>query len=166
MYLDISLYKQIGSDAAVRVTETNGEISISIAIPKELLNSNSAVTRTYRMIRIHDNAAKLLEGSFDAKTGYFTFKTDAFSTYVLVYEDVPVSSGDTTITGKPQYDGWAGVSAEQKAKLMQASLAQGGTAKITSPKTDDNGTMPIILFLTAAAVFCGAAVFGKKKILK
>ena len=161
MYLDISLYTQIGSDAVRRVTETNGEISISIAIPKELLNSDSSVTRTYRIIRIHDNAAELLEGSFDAKTGYFTFKTDAFSTYVLVYEDVPVSSGDTTITGKPQYDGWAGVSAEQKAKLMQASLAQ--NAAVTAPKTNDNAPIAIVIMLLMAGAVAVAGAVSKKR---
>ena len=171
MYLDISLFKQIGDDAAIQVTDTNGEISISIAIPNELLNSNSAVTRTYRMIRIHNNAAELLEGSFDANTGYFTFKTDAFSTYVLVYEDVPVSSGSTdkpvtppdgtTVIGKPQYDGWAGVSAEQKAKLMRESLAQ--NAAVTAPKTDDNAPLIIALLVMMAGAIVIAGAVAKKR---
>lgn len=71
----------------------------------------------------------------------------------------------TTITANPQYDGWAGVSAEQKAKLMQDSLAKSESAKVTAPKTDDSNAMAVGLFLAAAAVFCGAVVVGKKKLL-
>lgn len=60
------------------------------------------------------------------------------------------------VTAKaPTYDGWAGVPAADKAKLM--GLTQAGT---TSPKTGDAGVLGFAL----VAVACGAAlVFTKKK---
>lgn len=78
----------------------------------------------------------------------------------------PPPTGPTiTVPANPQYDGWAGVSAEQKAKLMQESLAKSQGAKVTAPKTDDSNAMAVGLFLAAAAAFCSAVVFGKKKLL-
>ena len=187
VHMDISLFKQVGDDPAEKVTSTNGKISISIKIPQELINTDSSKTRTYRIIRVHDGEAVSIDGSYDAKTGTFTFETDAFSTYALVYEDVPVSSGNTntpttpttpitpttpsgdtttTITGNLQYDGWAGVSAEQKAKLMQESLAQNAavtTATTAAPATDDNGVSAamILLFMMGCVLVCAST---KKKL--
>ena len=187
VHMDISLFKQVGDDPAEKVTNTNGKISISIKIPQELINTDSSKTRTYRIIRVHDGEAVSIDGSYDAKTGTFTFETDAFSTYALVYEDVPVSSGNTntpttpttpitpttpsgdtttTITGNLQYDGWAGVSAEQKAKLMQESLAQNAavtTATTAAPATDDNGVSAamILLFMMGCVLVCAST---KKKL--
>ncbi|MBD5555610.1 MAG: hypothetical protein HDQ95_09795, partial [Roseburia sp.] len=171
--------KQVGDDPAEKVTNTNGKISISIKIPQELINTDSSKTRTYCIIRVHDGEAVSIAGSYDAKTGTFTFETDAFSTYALVYEDVSVSSGSTTtpttptvpttpsgdttttITGNLQYDGWAGVSAEQKAKLMQESLAQ--NAAVTAPKTDDNAPLAIVVMLLMAGAVIVVGTVGKKR---
>lgn len=59
------------------------------------------------------------------------------------------------------YDGWAGVSPEQKAKLMRESLAQ--NAAVTAPKTNDNApiAMVIMLLMTGAVAVAGAV--GKKR---
>ena len=47
--------------------------------------------RTYKIIRIHDDAAVVLAGEYEE--GYFTFETDAFSTYALVYSDADRTDG-------------------------------------------------------------------------
>ena len=177
MHMDITLFKQIGDDPAQKVSNTKGKISISIKVPQELINTDSSITRTYRIIRVHDSEATPIDGSYDAKTGTFIFETDAFSTYALVYEDVPVSSGstdtptvpsgdtNTTVTGKPQYDGWAGVSAEQKAKLMRESLAQQTVqnAAVTAPKTNDNAPLAIVIMLMMAGAVAAAGSVSKKR---
>ena len=91
MYLDISLFKQIGNDSEVKVTETNGKIRIGIQVPQNLINEDAAKVRTYKIIRIHDDAAVVLAGEYEE--GYFTFETDAFSTYALVYSDADRTDG-------------------------------------------------------------------------
>lgn len=93
MYLDITLYKQIGSDDPKAVSETNPNtsVSISIRIPDELINRDSSKIRTYKIIRIHNDEAALIEGVYENE--YFTFETNAFSTYALVYSDTDKVTG-------------------------------------------------------------------------
>ncbi len=86
MYLDLTLMKQVGSGAESAVTQTNGKISIAIEVPENLRNTDSAIQRTYKIIRIHDGEAEILDGTY--ANGQFTFQTDKFSVYALIYQDV------------------------------------------------------------------------------
>ncbi len=92
MYLDITLTKQVGDAAPVVITETNDEVKISITVPEDLINTDSNVERTYKILRIHDGKVDVLDAEFDVKTGKLTFKTDAFSTYTLIYSDTIVDT--------------------------------------------------------------------------
>lgn len=101
-YLDLTLFKQIGDSSKTQVTETNGAIEITIEIPRELLNTDASVNRVYKIIRIHDGEAEVLDGTFE--NGYFTFTTDKFSIYALVYQDV--DSTGTVLTAPKTGDNW------------------------------------------------------------
>ena len=87
--MDITLTKQIGASSAVKITETNGAIEISIEVPENLINIDASIVRTYKMMRIHEGQVDILDVEFDEETGRLVFETDAFSTYVLIYSDVP-----------------------------------------------------------------------------
>jgi hypothetical protein len=87
LYVDISLFKQVGNEEATRVTQTSNKISISIEIPQELRNSDGDNVRTYKVVRIHDNQVEILDGIYDPVTHLFTFETDRFSVYALTYQD-------------------------------------------------------------------------------
>ncbi len=95
LYLDINLFKKVGGNDATKVTETNGKVKASIAIPESLWKSG----RTFEIIRVHDGVATAIEGTYDEKTHVFTFETDKFSTYALAYKD-PASSSDSSTTAK------------------------------------------------------------------
>lgn len=101
-YLDITLFKQIGDNGSTQVTETNGAIEITIQIPDALLNTDASINRVYKIIRIHDGAAEVLDGTFE--NGYFTFATDKFSVYALVYQDV--DNTGTVLTAPKTGDDW------------------------------------------------------------
>ncbi len=88
LYIDISLYKQIGEGEESKITKTNGKISISLEVPENMQNTKEGTERTYHVIRIHDGVAELLEGSYDPISHLFTFETDLFSVYALAYLDV------------------------------------------------------------------------------
>ena len=45
------------------------------------------------MIRLHNNQVEVLGGTFNKTTNEFTFQTDKFSTYGIVYKDTRNSSG-------------------------------------------------------------------------
>ncbi len=96
-YYDISLLLKVEGLSQRQITDPDGKIKIAITIPEKFLNTDKNVKRTYRMVRIHDGKATVIEGSFDAVTKQFTFETDAFSTYALVYEDTAVEA-KTNIT--------------------------------------------------------------------
>lgn len=101
-YLDITLFKQIGDNGNTQVTKTNGAIEITIQIPDEFLNTDASINRVYKIIRIHDGVAEVLDGAFE--NGYFTFATDKFSVYALVYQDV--DSTGTVLTAPKTGDDW------------------------------------------------------------
>lgn len=99
MYLDINLFKQVGTSEA-QVTETRGLMTITITIPDKLINTKESVTRTYKIIRVHEDAdgslvTDILDGNFNAADKSFTFKTDKFSTYALTYADVDTNTPQT-----------------------------------------------------------------------
>ncbi len=91
LYLDINLFKKVGSNDATKVTETNGKVKASIVIPESLRKSG----RTFELIRVHDGVATAIAGTYDEKTHVFTFETDKFSTYALAYKDSAVTSPKT-----------------------------------------------------------------------
>lgn len=96
LYLDITLSKQLGDKAAVKVTETNGAVTITISVPENLRNTDTTVSRTYKVVRIHGGKADILDAVYDAATGKLSFETDGFSTYGIVYTDAAIPSSPQT----------------------------------------------------------------------
>ena len=101
MYMDVKLMKRVGTADFSPVTNLSSDIAIKMTLPKELLTADDTMTRTYSVLRIHDGKVEAVATEFDAKTGALTFETDRFSTYAVVYKDVPVdievpSTGDTS----------------------------------------------------------------------
>ena len=95
MYLDLGVAvvvkdangNVIGSD--VTVSETGTPVTFTVALDEALINTNSAVDRTYQVIRIHNGEVTVLPATFDAEGKTITFATDKFSTYALIYTDTP-----------------------------------------------------------------------------
>ena len=94
-YLNLNLTLKILGRADRQIKDLSAPMYIAITIPQNLVNHDSSIERTYRIVRIHDGVATLIDGNYDAATNQFTFATDGFSTYALVYEDV-----NTTLTGR------------------------------------------------------------------
>ena len=99
VYLDLTLFKQIGDREPKKVPNTNGVVTITFQVPSDLLNQDASVTRNYQIVRVHEGVATIIDATFDAVTGEITFETDKFSTYALIYDDVAIdvpNTGDTT----------------------------------------------------------------------
>lgn len=94
-YLNLNLTLKISGREDRQITDLSVPMYITITIPQNLVNHDSSIERIYRIVRIHDGVATLIDGTYDAATNQFTFATDGFSTYALVYEDV-----NTTLTGR------------------------------------------------------------------
>ena len=138
MYLDIDLLKQIGSDSPVNITDTDGAVTITLKVPSSLMNSNSSVTRTYQMIRVHNGVATVIPCTYNAANQTISYETDQFSTYALAYVDQQNNSGGGSST-----DG------------------SNNNVKDEVPKTGD-ASNAYIWFILALVSGIGALYFGKK----
>ena len=101
VYLDLILFKQIGNRTPMKVPNTNGAVTITFQVPSDLINQDALVTRTYKIIRVHEGETVFIDAVFDETTGEISFETDKFSTYALIYNDVAEKvpqAGDTTAT--------------------------------------------------------------------
>ena len=138
MYLDIDLLKQIGSESPVNITDTDGAVTITLKVPSSLMNSNSSVTRTYQMIRVHNGVATVIPCTYNAANQTISYETDQFSTYALAYVDQQNNSG-----GGNTGDG------------------SNNNVKDEVPKTGD-ASNAYIWFILALVSGIGALYFGKK----
>ena len=141
LYLDINLFKKVGSNDATKVTETNGKVKASIVIPESLWKSG----RTFEIIRVHDGVATAIAGTYDENTHVFTFETDKFSTYALAYKDPASSSNSGTTSNSSSSNG---------SNSIQA----------TAPKTGDSNDIRVwYLLLIASLGGLGFIGYSKKK---
>lgn len=101
MYLDISLFKQVGENAPIKITNTNGAITIVFEMPEEFINHDSSVERTYSIVRVHDGEADKINGVFDAASRKFKFGTDKFSSYAIAYTDTATTDPDSNPDPNP-----------------------------------------------------------------
>lgn len=100
-YLDITLFKQVGNSQIIQISETSSDVSIKIAIPENLKNTDASKRRTYKIVRIHNGESTVLDGVYSELDGTFTFLTDKFSTYVIIYQDAIIGTGSTDVPGNP-----------------------------------------------------------------
>ena len=141
LYLDINLFKKVGSNDATKVTETKGKVKASIVIPESLWKSG----RIFEIIRVHDGVATAIAGTYDENTHVFTFETDKFSTYALAYKD-PASSSDSGTTSD------------------SSSSDSSNSTQSTAPKTGDPNDIRVwYLLLIASLGGLGFLGYSKKK---
>ena len=99
LYLDITLTKQLGAAAPAKVSQTKGDVTVSIVVPEALRSKDTKVQRTYQVLRVHEGKTDLLDADYDAASGKLSFRTDRFSTYVLVYADTAAAPSGSPQTG-------------------------------------------------------------------
>ena len=151
MYLDITLYKQVAAGSATTVSETEGSVTVSLQLPDSLINTNSSMTRTYQIVRVHDTGSgkvvDVLPCRFNAATKTLSFDTDKFSTYALVYKDTPVVSGTS--------------GSSTSGSSYSSSVKSNPVQKVAAPTGDSTPVgMYVILLLASAAVL---VYLGRKK---
>ncbi len=97
---------------------------------------------TFYVLRSHAENGKTvctpISGSYDSASGAFTFETDKFSTYVLVYKDTAISSGGHSPSGPAAaYPVTVKPAANGTLQADKTSAAKGTTVTITV--TPDEG---------------------------
>lgn len=98
MYLDVDMFKQIGTDNPVAITQFNSAIKVSFVLDDTLINIDNNVLRVYSVIRVHKGVADEIECEFDAETKILSFETDRLSTYAVVCKDTLINTEDVPET--------------------------------------------------------------------
>ena len=166
-YLDISLFKYMtvngSQQAGVALRTTKNALTISVAVPDALINTNSAVNRTYCIVRNHEGTIDVLDATFDAASKTLTFKTDRFSDYAIAYKDTAVpGSGSNPSSNNSSND-----SESKKNEVAAPTPASASTSKpstITAmPQTGDTSNPTLYVVLLVASLLGLAVVFVCKK---
>lgn len=131
VYFNAELFKQVGTGQRKQLLETDRKLKVSVRIPDELLNNQSNMSRVYKIVRMHNNSAEVINGNFNGTTKQFTFETDRFSTYVLTYSDTYYA---------PEYPATGVTVTPDKATLTKEGENVQFTATVT-PSYADNKTV-------------------------
>ena len=166
-YLDISLLKYMtvngSQQAAVALHTTKDALTISVGVPDALINTNSAVNRTYCIVRRHDGAITVLDAAFDAASKTLTFKTDRFSDYAIAYKDTAVP-GSGSNPGSNNSSNGSETKKNEVAAPTPASASTSKPSTITAmPQTGDTSNPTLYVVLLVASLLGLAVVFVCKK---
>ena len=168
-YLDISLFKYMTVNGkqqdGVALHTTKNALTISVAVPDALINTNSAVNRTYCIVRNHEGTITVLDAAFDAASKTLTFKTDRFSDYAIAYKDTAVPSSGSNPGSNNSSNGSETKKNEVAAPTptpTPASTSKPST--ITAmPQTGDTFNPTLYVVLLVASLLGLAVVFVCKK---
>lgn len=94
-YFDIDVVVKVDDNVLGNVTKLNDKITVSVNIPNNLPAVPEGYKRIFKIIRVHDNGDPE-ELTATENGNKVSFDTDRFSTYALVYEDVPNSTNPNT----------------------------------------------------------------------
>ena len=168
-YLDISLLKYMtvngNRQPGAALHTTKNALPISVVVPDALVNTNSAVNRTYCIVRNHEGTITVLDAAFDAASKTLTFKTDRFSDYAIAYKDTAVPSSGSNPGSNNSSNG-----SETKKNEVAAPTPAPTPASISKPstitampQTGDTSNPTLYVVLLAASLLGLAVVFVCKK---
>ena len=169
-YLDISLFKYMTVNGkqqdGVALHTTKNALTISVAVPDALINTNSAVNRIYCIVRNHEGTITVLDAAFDAASKTLTFKTDRFSDYAIAYKDTAVPSSGSN-------PGSNNSSNDSETKKNEVAPTPAPTPASTSkpstitamPQTGDtsNPTLYVVLLVASTLALAGAVHLKRKR---
>lgn len=168
-YLDISLLKYMtvngSQQAGVPLHTTKDALTISVVVPDALINTNSAVNRTYCIVRNHEGTITVLDAAFDAAGKTLTFKTDRFSIYAIAYKDTAVpSSGSNPGSNNSSNDSETKKNEVAAPTPAPTPASTSKPSTITAmPQTGDTSNPTLYVVLLVASLLGLAVVFVCKK---
>lgn len=168
-YLDISLIKYMTVNGkqqdGVALRTTKNALTISVVVPDALIKTNSAVNRTYCIVRRHDGAITVLDAAFDAAGKTLTFKTDRFSDYAIAYKDTAVpSSGSNPGSNNSSNDSETKKNEVAAPTPAPTPASTSKPSTVTAmPQTGDTSNPTLYVVLLVASLLGLAVVFVCKK---
>ena len=151
-YFDISVILSVGNTTRT-ITDTEKKIEFTINLPENLVNKDATVTRTYKIVRVHDGETTILDAAFDAASNKLTFKSDKFSTYAIIYSDAK-AEGSGEVIDKPSTNAPA---------TSEPATGNPETGESTATGDTTNVAIYVILAAISAMALLGVFVYEKKK---
>lgn len=148
-YLDISLFKEVGGKRSRITGLLAGNLSLTLAVPHGLKNTDSTKTREFAVARVHDGEAAMLPDK-DSDADTVTVDTDRFSTYEIVYRDTAAGNntgtgnangstgGNQNNTGSPNGGSQPGVPGSTGETVNNGRT--GGNTNVSSEKESESGS--------------------------
>ena len=146
-YFDISIILSVGNDKRT-ITSTDKKIEFTITLPENLVNKDATVTRTYKIVRVHDGETTILDAAFDAATGKLTFKSDKFSTYAIIYSDAK-TEGSGEVIDNPS--------------TSEPAAGNPATGESTATGDTTNSVVYVILMIMSVMALAGVFFYEKKR---
>jgi len=87
-YLDINILIKADGVEIGKVRELGEKVELKVDVPKDIAPVKEGYTRTYSIIRIHNEVAEVIAKGLTAVDGKLSFETDKFSTYAIAYTEV------------------------------------------------------------------------------
>ena len=168
-YLDISLFKYMtvngSQQACVALHTTKDALTISVVVPDALIHTDSAVNRTYCIVRNHKGTMDVLDTAFDAASKTLTFKSDRFSIYAIAYKDTAVpSSGGNLGSNNNSNDSETKKNEVAAPTPAPTPASTSKPSTITAmPQTGDTSNPTLYVVLLVASLLGLAVVFVCKK---
>ena len=167
-YLDISLFKYMtvngSQQACVALYTTKDALTISVVVPDALINTNSAVNRSYYIVRNHKGTIDVLDAAFDAAGKTLTFKTDRFSIYAIAYKDTAVPSSSNPSSNNSSNDSETKKNEVAAPTPAPTPASTSKPSTITAmPQTGDTSNPTLYIVLLVASLLGLAVVFVCKK---
>ena len=145
MYLDIGIYKQIGTDEETAVSELNQKVTIVLKVPEHLVNTNSDIKRSYGMIHIHNGSAEYIVPIYDETNQTLSFETDRFSTFAIVYNDEWIETNESSSNESSSNESSSNENSSNENSSNESENSSETVAAV-SPKTgEDTATLPWLL---------------------
>lgn len=151
-YFDISVILSVGNTTRT-ITDTEKKIEFTINLPENLINTDSTVTRTYKIVRVHDGETTILDAAFDAASNKLTFKSDKFSTYAIIYSDAK-AEGSGEVIDKPSTNAPA---------TSEPATGNPETGESTATGDTTNSVVYVILMIMSVMALAGVFFYEKKR---
>jgi hypothetical protein len=84
-YMDMSLFKQVGSTASQKVSKTGTDIKVTVGLSENMINKDENVSRKYVVISLYEGEAATIEPTYEPATNKLTFSTNSFSTFAIAF---------------------------------------------------------------------------------
>ena len=151
-YFDISVILSVGNTTRT-ITDTEKKIEFTINLPENLVNKDATVTRTYKIVRVHDGETTILDAAFDAASNKLTFKSDKFSTYAIIYSDAK-AEGSGEVIDKPSTNA---------PSTSEPATGNPETGESTATGDTTNSVVYVILMIMSVMALAGVFFYEKKR---